>query len=180
MKAAGLILVTVACVLSLGLAHSSAAVPPLQQSAGNSTTVSGRASNQEQVPTAMQGKEQMEGSGLHQHGEGGHALNKSRVRSQARLPMPRRRKPARNTRGLSRSQDATHPQRPTLNKPGVIVGKIANLHTPAVRASTGSEIGGQQFEHGRNLAAIPARLGGLANTRRNAQSINGSEIRRRH
>lgn len=180
MKAAGLILVTVACVLSLGLAHSSAALPPLQQSAGNSTTVSGRASNQGQVPTAMQRKEQMEGSGSHQHGEGGHAINKSHVRSQARLPMPRRRKPARNTRGLSRSQDATHAERPTLNKPRVIAGKIGDPHTPAVRVSTGSAIGGQQFQHGRNLAAITARLGGSANTRRSAQSINGSEIHLKH
>lgn len=180
MNAAGLILVTAACVLSLERAHASAAIPPLRQSAGNSTTVSGRASNQEQAPTAMQGKEHIEGSGSHQHEEGSLALNKSRVRSQARLPMPRRRNPARNSRVLSRSQDATHTERPILNKPRVTAGRIANLHTPAVRPSTGSAICGQQFQHGRNLAAIPARLGGSATARRNPQSINGSEIRRRH
>ena len=179
MKAASLILVTVACVLSLGLAHASADIPPLQQSAGNPTTVSGRASNQEQAAIVSQGKDQMEGRASHQASESSRALNKPHVRSQARLPMPRRRKPVRNTRGLSRSQDATHTERPTLNKPRVIVGKMPNPHTPAVRASTGSEIGGQQFQRGRNLAVIPARLGGLANTRRNAQSINGSEIHRR-
>ena len=178
MKAAALILVKVACVLSLGLAHASAAMPPLQQSAGNSTPVSGRASNQEQAPAAMQGKEHIEGSGSHQHEGGSHALNKSRVQSQARLPMPRRRSP--NSRGLSRSQDATHIEQPILNKPHVTAGRIANLHTSAVRASTGSAIGGRQFQHGRNLAAIPARLGGSAGAKRNTQAINGSEIHRRH
>lgn len=180
MKAAGLILVTAACVLSLGLARASATIPPLQQSAGNSTPVSGRASNQEQAPTAMQGKEHIEGSRSHQHEGGSHALNKSRVRSQARLPMPRRRSSARNSRGLSRSQDATHTERPTLTKPRVTAGRIANLRTPAVRPSTGSAIGGQQFQQRRNLAAIPANLGGSTNAKRNTQSINGSEIHRRH
>lgn len=179
MKAAGLILVTTACVLSLGLAHASATIPPLKQSASNSTTVSGRASNQGQAPTAMQGKEHIVGSGSHQHEEGSHALNKSRVRSRARLPLQHGAKPARNARGVSRSQDATHLQRPT-SKPSVRPGRIVNPHTPAIRASTGSAIGGQQFQHGRNLAAIPARLGGLASAGRNTQAINGSEIHRRH
>ena len=180
MKAAGLILVTAGCVLSLGLAHASAANPALQQSVGSSSTGNSRASNQGQAPTANQVKDQMEGGGSHEHGEVGHAFNKPRVRSHARLLMPRRTKPARNARGLSRSHDATHLEQATLTKPRVIAGRIANPHTPAVRASTGSAIGGQQFRHGRNLAAIPAGLGGSANARRNTQAINGSEIHRRH
>lgn len=178
MKAAALILVTASYVLSLG-DHASAANPALQQNAGSSSTGNSRVSNQGQAPTANQGKDQMDGSGSHEHGEVGHALNKARVQSHARLPMPGRRSPARNTRGLSRSQNATHLQRPT-SKPSVIPGRIGNPHTPAVRASTGSAIGGRQFQHGRNLAAIPARLGGSANARRNTQAINGSEIHRRH
>ena len=178
MKAAALIIVTAVCVLSL--AYASAANPALQQNAGSSSAGNSRASNQGQAPTASQGKDQMDGSGSHEHGEVGHALNKPRVQSHARLPMPRRTKPARNTRGLSRSQDATHLEQPTFTKSRVIAGKIANPHTPAVRASPGSAIGGQQFQHGRNLAAIPARLGGSATARRNTQAINGSEIHRRH
>lgn len=180
MKAAGLILVIAGCVLSLGLAHASAANSALQQSSGSSTTVSGRASNQEQAPTANQGKDQMETSASHQHGESGHSRNKPRVRSHARLPMPRRTKPSRNPRSLSRTQDATHLEHATSTKPGVIAGRIANPHTPAVRPSTGSAIGGQQFRHGRNLAAIPAGLGGSANVKRNTQAINGSELHQRH
>lgn len=180
MKAVGLILVTAGFVLSLGPAHASAGNPALQQSSGSSTRVSGRASNQGQAPTANQGKGPMEASTSHQHGESSHALNKPRVRSQARLPMPRRPKPARNIRGPSRSQDALHLEQPTLNKRRVIAGRIANPHTPAVRASTGSAIGGQQFRHGRNLTMISAGLGGSANAKRNTRAINGSEIHHRH
>ena len=180
MRAAGLILLSAHCMLSLALAHASAGNPTLQQSSGSSTTVSGRASNQGQAPTFNQGKDQMEVRGSLERREVSHALNKSRVRSHARLPMPRRTKPARNTRGLSGSQHATHVEHATLTKPRVIAGRIAYPHTPAVRASIGSAIGGQQFQHGRDLAAIRARLGGWASARRNTQVINGSEIHRRH
>ena len=179
MKAAALILVTASYVLSLG-DHASAANPALQQNAGSSSTGNSRVSNQGQAPTANQGKDQMDGSASHEHGEVGHALNKPRVQNHARLPMPRRTKPSRNTRSLSRSQDATHLEHSTLTKPRVIAGRIANPHNPAVRASTGSAIGGQQLRHGRSLDAIPASLGGSANLRRSPQAINGSEIHRRH
>ena len=180
MKAAGLIRVTAGCVLSLGLTHASAANPALQPNVGSSSTGNSRVSNQGQAPTANQGKDQMDGSGSHEHGEVGHALNKPRVRSHARLPMPRRTKPSLNTRSLSRSQDATHLEHSTSTKPRVIAGRIVNSNTPAVRASTGSAIGGQQFRHGRNLAAIPAGLGGSAKARGNTPAIKGSEIHPRH
>jgi len=178
MKAAALTIVTAACVLSL--AYASAANPAFQQSAGSSSTDNSRVSNQWPAPTGNQGKDQMDRSGSHGHGEVGHTLNKPRVQSHAGLPMPRRTKPSLNTRSLSRSQDATHLEHSISTKPRVIAGRIANPHTPAVRASTGSAIGGQHLRHGRSLDAIPASLGGSSNVRRNTQAINGSEIHRRH
>jgi hypothetical protein len=178
MKAAGLILVTTGCVLGLGPAHASAANHALRQGSRSSTTVSGRASNQRQAPTANQGKDHLEASASHQHGESGHSLNKPQVRSQSRLPMPRRPKPPRNIRGLSRSQDGLQLEQPTLNKPRALAGRIASPHGGAIRPSTGSAIGGPQSRHGRNLALIPAGLGGP--TRRNTQTVNGSEVHRRH
>ena len=179
MKPAALILVTASCVLSLG-AHASAVNPALQQSAGSSSAGNSRASNQGQAPTASQGKDQMDGSGSYGRGGVGHALNKSRVQSHARLPVPRSTKPSRNTRSLSRSRDATHLEHSAPTKPRVIAGRIANPHASAVRASTASAIGGRQLRHGRSLDAIPASLGGSANLRRSPQAINGSEIHRRH
>jgi hypothetical protein len=181
MKAARPILVIAGSALILCVAHASSANPRSQRRWGNSTsTTSARPNDEEQARTARQTKDQKSASVSREHVESAHALNKTRTRTQAKLTMPNRPKQVRSTRGVSRSDDALHVQQPTSTGTRVVTGRIATAHAPLIRPSTGSAIGGQQFRHGRNLAAVPAALGGSANSKKSTAAINGSEIHSKH
>ena len=179
MKLQGLVLLIASLVPNDRLAYAYSANPVLQRSSQDSTAASSTLSNDATHATPGQGSNQKEATRAGKSAAGRHHSNKSYVRSQARLPMPRRPMPARN-RGLSRAQGPLHVEQPTLSKPRVVSGKIANAHVPAIRPRAGSAIGGQQLRRSRNLAAIPVALDGSANGRRNTQAINGSEIHLRH
>lgn len=180
MKVTRRILVVGGCALILALGHASAADPAIQQRSGNSTPTAGRPSDQKQAPTANQSKNRKEASAGHEHSQSGQAVNKAHVRNQTKLPMPSRPKQARNIRGHSHSQPALHAAQPTFNQARTDMGKIVKAHTPASRPSTGLGIGGQQFRHVRNPAAVPTALGASARARGNTQVINGSEVHRRY
>lgn len=180
MKATRRILAIGVCALILGLGRASAADPATQQNSGNSTTAAGRSIEKKQAPTANQSKNRKEASTGREHSQSGQAVNKAHVRNQTKLPMPSRPKQARNIRGHSHSQPALHAAQRTFNQARTDTGKIVKAHGPASRPSTGFGIGGQQFRHGRNPAAVPAALGGSARARGNTQAITGSGIHRRY
>ncbi len=180
MKIQGLILLIASLVLNNGLAYAFSANSVLQQNSEDSSAPSSARSNDVMHATPGQFSNREEATVAGQSAAGRKLSNKGHVRSPARLPMPSRPKPTRNIRSLSRSQDASHLERPTLSKARVVTGRIASAHAPAIGKPAGSAIGGQQFRHGRNLAAVPAALGGSANARRNTPTINGSEIHPRH
>jgi len=180
MKAARLILVIAGSALILCLAHTCFANPRSQRSSGDSTSTAGSRSNDaKQALTAHQTKDQKLASVSRGHVESAQVLHKTRSRTQAKLTMPSRPKQVRRIRGLSRSADALAVQQPST-RTRVFTGRTADAQASAIRPSTGSAIGGQQFRHGRNLAAVPAALGGSANSRKNTPAINGSEIHGKH
>jgi hypothetical protein len=181
MKAARPILVIAGSALILCVAHASFADPRSQRRLGNSTSKTSARSNDEgQARTARQTKDQKSASVSREHVESAHVPNKTGNRTQAKLTMPSRPKQVRSIRGLARSDHALHAQQPTLTGTRVVTGRIATAHASVIWPSTGSAIGGQQFRHSRNLAAVPAALGGSANSKKNTAAISGSEIHSKH
>ena len=182
MKTATLILLIAGCVLVRGAAYASVTSPAPQQSSGNSATpeaASDHSSDAEHANVLSQSKGK---KAMASDERTGRRRVSSKIRPH-RLPTPsksNRPKQVLRNHEHSRPGNIASMHQQVLTKPAGTVSKVVRIHTLPVRPATGAAISGQQFRNGRNRSATPAVIGGPANTRRNTEAINGTEVTRKH
>lgn len=181
MKAAGLILLFAGFVLVRGsaYAYASSSYPAPQQVPGTpAAAASDHSSDARHATPTTDGKRRKEPTASD---DGVDLRVSDKIHSHRRtgVTKPNRPKQVQHSPERSKPQSATNLQQPSLTKPIAGAGTIANHRTPPIRPAAGAGISGEQFKNSRQRSVTPAVIGGPANTRRNAATLNGISMNRK-
>jgi len=177
MKIASLIPLIASCVLMHSLGYASVSNSEPQPSESTAAVSLGSREAQRAIPST-ESKGRKEAVASSERGNS-RSFEDIHSRSGASLSKANRPRQVRHRHEYSSPENVTSKQRSLLSKPGS-ASKVLNGPNSGVRFATGLAISGRFFRNGRNRGVIPSVIGGPANTKRNVETINGTEVHRRH